>query len=175
MEELDKEIISRRTKTEAKMIWEARRAGVVTPSIFEENSSEIRMSLLSGERIKEKLDERNFTEIMEKIGQAIVKLHSYDIIHGDLTTSNMFFVDGNGKKEIALIDFGLSFFSNRPEDKAVDLHLLKEALESTHFDVSESTWKTLLKVYRENYPEANKVLGALRSLEKRGRYVEKNK
>ena len=36
-------------------------------------------------------------------------------------------------KKIYLIDFGLSLYSNKPEDKAVDLHLLKQALESKHY------------------------------------------
>jgi tRNA A-37 threonylcarbamoyl transferase component Bud32 len=34
---------------------------------------------------------------------------------------------------LKIIDFGLSFVSDKVEDKAVDLHLFSEAVESKHF------------------------------------------
>src|SRR3989338_6220467 len=54
------------------------------------------------------------------------EIYNNNIIHHDLTTSNMI----SKKDKIFFIDFGLSFFSTKIEDRAVDLHLLKEALES---------------------------------------------
>ena len=41
------------------------------------------------------------------------------------------------ENKIYFIDFGLSFFSSRIEDRAVDLHLVKEALQSTHHEYYE--------------------------------------
>jgi len=71
-------------------------------------------------------------------------------------------------KEVYLIDFGLGFTSRKIEDKAVDIHLLKQALEAKHF----KNWETLFKEFLEGYksPDAEKVLTQLEKVEKRGRY-----
>lgn len=169
IEEIDEQLRKQRTKSEARMIREARRAGVATPHIIEEKDDILVMSFVPGNRVKEVLNKDNVDFLCSLIGETPAKLHTYNIIHGDLTTSNM--IIQNGK--LFLIDFGLSFFSSRPEDKAVDLHLLKEALESAHFSIAEKAWETVLKVYKENYADALVVLGSLRALEKRGRYTAK--
>jgi tRNA A-37 threonylcarbamoyl transferase component Bud32 len=46
-----------------------------------------------------------------------------------------------------LIDFGLGKVSARIEDKAVDIHLLKECFKSKH----HIHWKTYWKVFKKNY------------------------
>lgn len=53
------------------------------------------------------------------MGDLIKRLHGIGIIHGDLTTSNMIYQNG----EIYLIDFGLGALTATVEDKAVDLYL----------------------------------------------------
>ncbi|KAK9999685.1 hypothetical protein SO802_019288 [Lithocarpus litseifolius] len=75
--------------------------------------------------IEERLD-----DIALQIGDAIGKLHDGGPIHGDLTTSNMLLKSGTN--QLVLIDFGLSFTSTLPEDKAVDLYVLERALLSMH-------------------------------------------
>lgn len=84
--------------------------------------------------------------IMASIGESIGAMHSIDVIHGDLTTSNMLLRRANDPSQettsasssssnlpsIALIDFGLSYVSTLVEDKAVDLYVLERALASTH-------------------------------------------
>ena len=110
-----------------------------------------------------------FSDIAAKIGEAAAKLHGYDIIHGDLTTSNMLI----NEKGIWLIDFGLGFISKRPEDKATDLYLLHEALESTHFEVLEEAWNSILASYNERYGDSGKVIKTLAEVEKRGRYKQR--
>ena len=52
-----------------------------------------------------------------------------DVIHGDLTTSNMLLRDS---EDIVLIDFGLSYISSLVEDKGVDLYVLERAFLSCH-------------------------------------------
>lgn len=81
---------------------------------------------------------------MTSIGEAIGAMHSIDVIHGDLTTSNMLLRRADNPTQtatassdsslpsIALIDFGLSYVSTLIEDKAVDLYVLERALASTH-------------------------------------------
>jgi len=100
---------------------------------------------------------------MREIGRSVRKLHDANIIHGDLTTSNMILKD-----KVYFIDFGLGFFSTRIEDKAVDLFLFKKALESKHHEVWEECFKEVLKAYGDQ-----KVMERLKEIEKRGRYRKK--
>ena len=76
-------------------------------------------------------------------------------------------------KEIFFIDFGLSFFSRKIEDKAVDLHLLKEALESKHSKIWEKCYKAALGSYAEKAVDGKDVLERIKIVEKRGRYKHK--
>ena len=48
-------------------------------------------------------------------------------MHGDLTTKNAI-IHGD---RLVLIDFGLSFISDRLEDRGEDIHLLKQAIKSS--------------------------------------------
>jgi len=59
---------------------------------------------------------------MAQIGRELAKMYCLDVIHGDLTMSNvmLFVVLGTPPVKIVLIDFGLSYMSAAPEDKAVD-------------------------------------------------------
>ena len=128
------------------------------------------MPFIQGKKLSEHLD--NFTlnkqkQICKKIGQSIAKLHNSDIIHGDLTTSNMIFVEKEDK--VYFIDFGLGFISHKIEDKAVDLHLLKQALEAKHFKHWKELVKEVLKSY-EKSTDSKIVLERLKAVEKRGRY-----
>ncbi|GAA6008014.1 hypothetical protein JCM10207_006999 [Rhodosporidiobolus poonsookiae] len=82
--------------------------------------------------------------MLRSIGLELAKMHLADIIHGDLTTSNMMvrlFSEerrraGGGREnevfEIVLIDFGLSTSSPMAEERAVDLYVLERAFSSTH-------------------------------------------
>lgn len=166
---LDRTLREARTKQEAKMLRAGRRAGVATPAIVHEGSDELVLDFVGGPRVKDIFDE-NWKPLAPRIGSAVAKLHDAGIVHGDLTTSNMLL----GGEELVLIDFGLAFFSARPEDKAVDLHLLEQALDSAHYRVADRAWPLILKVYEENYGGAERVLGALRTLERRGRYKDRS-
>ena len=72
--------------------------------------------------------------IMATIGSSIGSMHLADVIHGDLTTSNMLLraPTSSSPPSIVLIDFGLSYIANGVEEKAVDLYVLERALSSTH-------------------------------------------
>ena len=95
-------------------------------------------------------------------------MHQQGIIHGDLTTSNMILSEKD--KKVYFIDFGLAFHSIKTEDKAVDIHLLKEALQSKHFLIANEIWKEFVRVYGKQNKE---VLERLEKVEKRGRYKQK--
>ena len=98
LEELDAALRTKRTKMETKLISEARSIGIPTPVIFDVDKTESRivMEYIEGERVKDVLNNISSSERKEiclKIGRSIGKLHTHDIIHGDLTTSNMIFRD----------------------------------------------------------------------------------
>ena len=168
--QLDSAIRKRRTRLEASLIREARRAGVLTPQIVEETEDTIRMEFVSGSKVKDVLGESNYEDIAARIGEGIAKLHKFNIIHGDLTTSNMILND----MDVYFVDFGLGFQSARPEDKATDLYLLNHALETAHWQIFEKVWKAVLSAYKKNYDGAEKVLKSLADIEKRGRYRQRN-
>jgi len=78
-------------------------------------------------------------------------MHRGDIIHGDLTTSNMMLRrrrHGDEEADLVLIDFGLSYNSALVEDKAVDLYVLERAFSSTHPD-SEAMFTQVLQAYEQ--------------------------
>lgn len=70
------------------------------------------------------------TKVASLIGKALGLMHNIDVIHGDLTTSNLLMREETGA--VVLIDFGLSYVSQLIEDKAVDLYVLERAFSSTH-------------------------------------------
>lgn len=69
------------------------------------------------------------------VGKGIGVMHDSDVIHGDLTTSNILVrrPKDNGKySEVVFVDFGLGAMKATSEDKAVDLYVLERAFISTH-------------------------------------------
>ena len=90
-------------------------------------------------------------------------------MHGDLTTSNVM-VSGEG---ILLIDFGLSTHSQKVEDHAVDLRLIKETLVGAHSRVSSVAMEAFVEGYSEEVgrDRAKEVTRKLVEIERRGRYA----
>jgi len=168
---IDNSLISFRTKEEAKLISEARQHGVAVPIIYDvdlENGI-ITMEYLKGKRIKDILNdltEKERKEICEKIGVSIARFHNNDIIHGDITTSNMILVDN----KINFIDFGLGEKNSEIEAKGVDLHVLMEAIESTHSKYSNCFNYVLDGYKKELKDDANHVIKKIEDIVKRGRY-----
>ena|SRR4030042_1818901 len=171
IKELDEKIRKQRTKAEKKLLEKASKI-INAPNPFPlKEFDKITMPFIEGKKLSENLDSFSLEkqkEICRNIGQEIAKLHEADIIHGDLTTSNMILKDNL----IFFIDFGLGYISRKIEDKAVDLHLLKQALEAKHFKNWEELFREVMKGY-ENYKESKKVLERFKVVEKRGRYKEK--
>ncbi|KAL1729171.1 kinase-like domain-containing protein, partial [Schizophyllum commune] len=107
-------------------------------------------------------------ELMGYIGTEIAKMHSVDVVHGDLTTSNMMLRRGR-KGDLVLIDFGLSYQSTLVEDKAVDLYVLERAFASTHPD-SEPLFASVLTAYAKQMGKAwNSISKRLDDVRLRGR------
>jgi Kae1-associated kinase Bud32 len=75
-------------------------------------------------------------------------------------------------KKIYFIDFGLAITSLKAEDKAVDIHLFRQALESKHHKVFAHCYRIFLKGYRETNPD-ELVMERLKIVESRGRHKAK--
>ncbi|KAI0928186.1 hypothetical protein AcV5_005831 [Taiwanofungus camphoratus] len=106
---------------------------------------------LSDEAEEDPLQEYGVTQdaVMRMIGTEIAKMHQADVIHGDLTTSNMLVRHPSSSKgvQLVLIDFGLAYTSTLVEDKAVDLYVLERAFSSTH-PASEPFFASVLNAYQ---------------------------
>ncbi len=178
-EELDEQIRNYRTIHEPQLIHEAKAAGVPTPLIYMVNvhHSSITMEYIEGQQIKQVLNSVSKIErhdLCVKIGEFIARLHKQGLIHGDLTTSNMI-LNPNGK--IFFIDFGLGEKNIELEAKGVDLHLLKRALQSTHYQHWEECFQNVLCGYTSiiGVDLAEKVYEKIKEIERRGRYVEERR
>jgi Kae1-associated kinase Bud32 len=207
LKEIDDKIRKLRTRSETKLLLKASKV-ISAPIPLESNDNyKIIIPFIGGKKLSQELD--NFTlkqqvDICKQIGKSISKLHKENLIHGDLTTSNMIYVEqskltktpnkkfslGNNrisaknsseaeskaikyatKGSVYFIDFGLGFQNGKYEDKAVDLHVLKQALEAKHFTNWEKLWKAVELGYLSfNKTESQKVLERLKAVEKRGRY-----
>ncbi len=158
--QLDDELRKTRTRREARIL---EKLPVPGPKLIRTDGKErIVMEFIDGTQVKALLDKD--PGIGRAIGDHLARMHDADIIHGDLTTSNML-VKGN---VLYFIDFGLSFTSKEPEHKAVDIHLFRQALESKHYRVHEEAYQEFLAGYKES-KHAGEVLARLAMVERRGR------
>lgn len=170
---LDENLRSRRTRSEGKILAKMHSL-INVPKVLEvgEKNKQIIMEFIDGKTLSNSLDNfsmNNALKICKLIGESIAKMHDVNVIHGDLTTSNMILY----KEKVFFIDFGLAFHSLRIEDKAVDLHLLRQAFESKHFEKWKGYFNAVLKGYKKSLKK-REVLKQLEKVEARGRYKGKH-
>ena len=169
--ELDESLRKFRTRREAKVLQKLEDLQFPAPHLreFSDKRMSIVMDFVPGNTLKEVLLQQaeQAEHLGREVGQRVKQLHQADVIHSDLTTSNM--IQHQQTKEVNFIDFGLSFFSEKAEDKAVDLFLLDRALETTHADLYPQIFEQVLDGYQESNPRATEVLERLELVRKRGR------
>lgn len=172
---LDETIRVQRTAHEPQIIHRAKEAGVPTPTLYlvDVANANIIMEFIEGKQVKQILNELSQVErasLCRHIGTLIGRLHSHGIVHGDLTTSNMILTP-QGK--VFFVDFGLSERSSELEAKGVDLHLMKRALQSTHFRSAKECFEAVIAGYSKvvGKDAAEDVLIKIREIGRRGRYV----
>jgi len=172
--DLDRYIRVTRTSLEAKLLSDARRLGVPTPIVYMVDSvrTEIAMSYIDGQPLKKLVPAMDHDAVIQAfiaVGEAVGMLHAGGMVHGDLTTSNIIVKDG----AIFLIDMGLGEYTPSVEARGVDLHLMRRALESSHFDSSVSAYAGFTKGYSDVMgAEARLVLNRVGDIRRRGRYVD---
>ncbi len=166
---IDKQFRKYRTRIEKKILEKLYTIINVPKVIYsDEDYGILIMEYIEGEKLSniiEQLDDKNIRNILFEIGKYVGIMHNNDIIHYDLTTSNMIINNNN----IYFIDFGLSFISSRIEDKAVDIHIFKESYESKHWRILEY-FNSFFEGYVSSYEKAKEVLKRLKIVENRGRY-----
>ncbi|KAI4873427.1 hypothetical protein NFI96_019855 [Prochilodus magdalenae] len=178
---LDEKLTRRRTAQEVRSILRCRKAGINAPVVYFVDYTtncifleEITDSLTVREHIASAQASGQNVEALfglaDRIGQILAKMHDEDVVHGDLTTSNMLLVsDGDGRAgKLVLIDFGLSYISALPEDKGVDMYVLEKAFLSTHPN-TEALFERLLKSYTASSKKAPAVIKKLDEVRLRGR------
>lgn len=158
---------------------EAKAAGVPTPLIYlvDVQNAAIIMEYVDGKQIKQLMDEvteRERRQLCFRIGRLIGLLHNHGMVHGDLTTSNMILGSGDN---MYFVDFGLGEKTVELEARAVDLHLMKRALQSTHFESADRCMPKVVEGYASivGIESCKKIVEKIRSIERRGRYIAERK
>lgn len=168
--EIDNKIRKARTKLEAKLLSDVKKAGVVTPILYDVNLHDktILMEEIKGDLVKDIINE----DLAYEIGENIAKFHNLNIIHGDITSSNMMV---NDKNQLVFIDFGLGRYSDLFEDKAVDLLVLKKSLQSIDYNTAIKIFDNVLEGYADEYKDDSlnreQIIKKINEIESRGRYT----
>jgi len=169
IKEIDERLRGFRTRREAKILKKLEAIGFPSPRLISTDDKEtLKMEFIDGKLLKTVLEEEDYHAICMEIGNKVAILHNNNIIHADMTTSNMILAG-----EIYFIDFGLSYFSTKIEDMAVELHLLKQALESKHYRISREAFSCVLEGYKKESRHGVDVIKRLDTVEKRGRYKQR--
>ena len=161
---LEKRLVVERLRSESRIMERLLSQGVPVPAIFSVNTSDnsIFMEFIEGQTLERALRGKNFREHLSQTAQLLSNIHSLNVIHGDPTTSN--FLVNN---KIFAIDFGLSSISDDNEDRASDLRVFLESLDSHHSEINGRD--IFLEAYSD-WDASKPVLDALKVLELRGRY-----
>jgi N6-L-threonylcarbamoyladenine synthase/protein kinase Bud32 len=170
---LDAVLRDARTRDEANLLVAARAAGVPVPLLYDADRAGATLLLepVVGPTLREQLP-RDAPEVaagrLHQLGVLLRRLHGAGLVHGDPTASNVLVRDPRDARSLVLIDFGLGAFSEDAEERAVDLHLVEEALAAT-----DERAAALTQAFLDGYGEAGIAQAARRRLEalrERGRY-----
>jgi Kae1-associated kinase Bud32 len=153
---LDDRLRRERTRTEARLLVDARRLGVRTPILYDIDLPRHRLILeeLPGPTLKEILeapdqDPTLVADAVRSFGKSLGRLHAGGISHGDLTSSNVLFPDGPSGSP-AFIDLSMGSRSPGVEELGIDLHLAEGDLKALHPKAD-----ALVRAFHDGYAEGN--------------------
>jgi len=176
---LDEVIRRLRTKREAKLLLDVKKIGVPAPVLYDYIPKEytlimeyVKGIILKEALIKKMIDLPIVKEIFYEIGKFVARLHESNIIHGDLTTSNMILLDDNS---IVLIDFGLGEYNANLEDLGTEIRVLVSSLKSVHYEIFDTIFNEFKIGYIDHFDDGLKVFKKFEEISKRGRYVEERR
>jgi N6-L-threonylcarbamoyladenine synthase/protein kinase Bud32 len=166
--ELDERLRRERTRGEARLTAGARRGGVPTPLV---RDVDLERRQLRVQRVGDcELRAAVTPARVRQVARHLARLHEAGLVHGDPTTRNVRVRTDSppdGEPSVFLIDFGLGYHSDSPEDHAMDLQVFRQSLTGTEA-AAEDLVQTVVEAYRETGDPA--VLERLRDIESRGRY-----
>lgn len=171
--EIDKSIRSRRTSRECKMLTYVRQLGVPTPAVYSIDMTNhiIIMDYIEGKQLKElvgNLPKKKLVVLCRRFGQFMGIMHNADVVHGDPTTSNVIM---DSASKMWFVDFGLAEKNATVEMKGVDLHLIRRALETTHWDYQDTMFEATIEGYTQTVgPQSTELFSRMDSIRERGRY-----
>ncbi len=171
---LDEKIVYSRTKKEYKILKKLEENTKNKTSLFfnkaiEYKKNKLKLQYIEGKELQKKDYENK--KIIREIAKKIFLMHKNKIIHGDITPKNIL---KTKEEKIYFIDFGLSYFSERIEDKVYDLYMTKETF-------SQKFYKKLLEEYKTLYKKENEekkfllLEERIKRIEERGKNKKKNK
>ncbi|KOC60153.1 TP53-regulating kinase [Habropoda laboriosa] len=190
--DLDTRLTKDRIRAECRAIIRAKAAGVATPAIYLANLERrcIYMEYIENATVLKDFIDKSISKkinvdrllnfIAQGLGVLIAKLHSKNIIHGDLTTSNILlrnideevdFETYDATNNFVIIDFGLAWIESSAEDKAVDMYVLERALSSAHSEIP-FLFSKIFQIYQEYYTnksQCKEVISKYREVQSRGR------
>lgn len=185
--QLDERLTKERLKGEVRSLMRCKMVGIRTPTIYhvDMESGILVMEYLSSaptcrDYIENLLNDTNcnnvemLKKLSQEIGKILGRMHKNNVIHGDLTTSNILIEkDERSELKICLIDFGLGFAEGTAEDKGVDLYVLERALISTHPN-TEFMFEAILDAYKKEMKgdqkkECDEVVRKFEEIRMRGR------
>jgi len=161
---LEKKLVKERLRSESRIIERLISRGVNVPAIYGVDISNncIIMEYIDGITLEKALRGEDFEQYLAQTAKLLSLLHSLNVVHGDPTTSNFMVTES-----IYAIDFGLSTVSDDDEDRASDLRVFLESLDSHH---SEISGRDIFLSHYSEWSSSASVIEALKVLELRGRY-----
>jgi Kae1-associated kinase Bud32 len=174
---LDERLRKERTRTEARLLVDARRLGVRTPIVYDLDLVRQRIVLerLDGPTLKELLEDpaqpaETLGAAVRSFGTALGRLHAGGIAHGDLTSSNVIFPTGPTGAP-ALLDLSMGTRNAGVEELGIDLHLVEEDLKALH-PKADALQRAFLEGYAGGHPTgAAQVRARAKAIKGRVRYA----
>lgn len=173
---LDERLRRERTRTEARLLSEARRLGVRTPILYDIDLTHHRLILeqLPGPTLKQVLestaDPAALDRPLREFGRTLGRLHAGGLSHGDLTGSNVLFPEGPAGP-VAFLDLSMGSRSPGLEELGIDLHLVEEDLVALH-PAGARLVESFMAGYSEAYATgAAEVRARARAIKGRVRYA----
>lgn len=153
---LDDRLRRERTRTEVRLLVDARRLGVRTPIVYDVDLDRHRILLeeLPGPTLKALIEDpavgpERLASAVRRFGAALGRLHAGGIAHGDLTSSNVLFPDGPDGAP-AFLDLSMGSRSPGVEELGIDLHLVEEDLKALSPRAA-----SLVRAFHDGYDEGN--------------------
>ncbi len=159
---LDMYLRTHRTKVEARVML-ALSGRIKMPRVLAVTADTIYMDFIDGRRLSTLPVGKGIEAYLVESGRWLAIMHDSGITHGDFTPANIIVWGGAAY----VIDFGLSYFTDSIEDKAIDLLLMKRSVNKELFSVFMRSYDSAAKYSRP-------VKERLADIELRGRYQSRS-